>query len=1307
MQTSSKPLPRYAGDRWTRSLLLVAVLAGLGGWTPTQAADTFILDEPLATRPNVKAKPNMLFVLDDSGSMNWSYMPDELGASRNATDEPYTGKYGYWTAQCNGTAFDPTLAYPPPLNADGTSFPNSNFRSAWSDGFAGTGSVDLGATTSTTTTRTSNTNVYIGTGSLSFTVVDSGNNAGTFVVGQPIKLEQMTNSSNWLTGTVTSWSGSGSTWTLTVNVTQTGGSGTRSGWLISQQINTGTRYYYVYSATGTAQQPAMAWTYGADGNVITSTTFYQQCMSDIGNTPGSAVFTKVLIASQSADIQQKYANWYSYYRKRTFLMRTAVGRAFSVLNDGYRVGFTTINTTGATDGPGFQSIADFGTTQRNSVYTKLYAASANGSTPLRAALSKAGRYFANKLSGQTDPVQYSCQRNYTLLSTDGYWNTGNESTTYGPFRLDGSTNVGNQDGTDERPMFDGTTTTTSVKRNVYTVGTLGSCRRNNQNRYTVEVQPQILTAGVWSNNGSASSSCVAGGTQVVNGQTASTLAGRTVNGDAVTETEVSGGASNTLADVAQYYYQTDLRTSALGNCISSASGSEQNVCSNNLPAAGRDNAAHQHMTTYTIGLGVNGTLAYDRNYLTQTSGDFVNLKTGPLNWPTPDVNGGATNIDDLWHAAVNGRGQYYSALNASALGDAISGVVNAIQEQNGSSSAASTSALELVAGDNNQVFKASYTTKTWAGDLQAYTLNGDTAAIGTTPVWSAQAKLTNTAASSRKIYYRQPTATTTLRAFNWTNLNADGYGSYFSNLCLQSLVASQCSSLTTAEWTLANSGANLVDFLRGARTFETASATNGTTRALYRARVGPLGDIINGAPVYVSKPPFSYTDTGYVDFVTAKKNRKPVVYVAANDGMLHAFSAAAADGGTELWAYVPTEVMPNMYRLADASYESRHRYFVDGAPVIGDIKVGSTWKTILVGGLNKGGRSYYALDITDPEDPKALWEFTDTNLGLTYGNPIITKNKDGVWVVVFASGYNNNVGGGDGKGRLFVVNANTGVKLASLPNGIPTTAGTTSDPSGLAKINAWIDDVADNTSKRFYGGDLKGNLWRFDTDNLVQPNQAALLLAQFQINATTPQPITTKPETVEISGKPVVIVATGRYLGTGDIEDTTQQSIYAVKDSLTNTGLGDVRANNTMVRQTFTVSGTTASITSNQVNWGSQNGWWVDLPHTGERVATDMALQFGTLSIGTAIPSGDACSSGGSSWRYYLNAANGNALEDPPGEQWSATALIVGQSWVKLENGETRILRQNSDGTIKTERPPGGGGAAGVPHRNSWRELTD
>src|SRR5262245_15015694 len=98
---------RSAFTRPPRTLVFLACLAAFGGAPSSAPVGTPILDEPLATQPNVKAKPNLLFILDDSGSMNWSYMPDELGASNDATDEPYDGKYGYWASQCNGTAFDP------------------------------------------------------------------------------------------------------------------------------------------------------------------------------------------------------------------------------------------------------------------------------------------------------------------------------------------------------------------------------------------------------------------------------------------------------------------------------------------------------------------------------------------------------------------------------------------------------------------------------------------------------------------------------------------------------------------------------------------------------------------------------------------------------------------------------------------------------------------------------------------------------------------------------------------------------------------------------------------------------------------------------------------------------------------------------------------------------------------------------------------------------------------------------------------------------------------------------------------------
>lgn len=1294
----------WSSSRFLPSGIAAAVLLLLATLSPTgRAASTDISSEPVITRSNVAAKPNLMFILDDSGSMDWSYMPDEMGDSNN---DPLYGKYGYWSPQCNGLAYDPTVTYTPPITSTNTAYPTMGYTAARNDGYL------------------------------------------------------TSSSTRDLTGS----------------------------------------YYYQYATTGTLQ-PKLSWTYNSSGAVITSTTFYQECMSDIGNSPGSSKFTRVNMDSATAAQKENYANWFSYYARRFLLMRTAVGKAVQALDSSYRVGFSRINSTSYTDGADFRDAKVFDATQKANFYSSLYGAPPAGGTPLRGALSKIGRYFAKKLPGQTyDPVEYACQRNYALLSTDGYWNSGGspgpaESSTYGAYDLSGAL-VGNQDASEVRPMYDGgtsttttstptvtititktdtnTRTTTTSKRNQVVVSSCGFGRRvtattpqTRTETYTTQASSYnqatqtstrtvVVTNGVvtsdttgnstsnstpsspvapapvispttdsgWVNGTTTTTACATSfastgttynsntsstATTNVSSPTTSTVSvdGPTV-GSTSSTTSTSGGTSDTLSDVAQYYYATDLRTSALGNCASKdAANVATDVCSNIVPVGGeRDLKTSQHMTTFSIGLGVSGTLTYDKNYLNQTSGDYVALTNGTKTWPatTTSISGGsgdARNIDDLWHAAVNGRGQYYSALNATELSAAITGVVSTIKAITGSGAAASFDTLSLVAGDVNRVYQASYTTAVWSGDLKVFTVNGETGAIGGTALWSAQDELANKVWSTRNIYYRQAPGTSTLRAFNYTNLNADGYvTSNFSGFCNKTPVPTQCGGLDTTKKALADDATNLINYLRGDATYESGTNTLYRSRTIPEGR-RPLGDIINGAPVYVGKPPFGYTDAGYATFSSTNASRTPVVYVGANDGMLHAFSAAT---GAELWAYVPTAVMNNMYKLANAGYATSHQYFVDAEPVIGDIFVGGAWKTILVGGLGAGGKSYYALDITDPAAPTTLWEFTDANLGLSYGNPIITKRADGTWVVAFSSGYNNTTG--DGKGRLYVVNANTGVKLLDLP----TTAGSSSSPSGLAKINAWIDKASNNTTKRFYGGDLFGNLWRFDIDNLVAPNQAAHLMAQLQTSGGVGQPITTRPEPVLISGTfPAVAVATGRYLGTSDVTDNTQQGLYLLKDSLTATGLGVVRSNTSVVKHTVSVTGSSATTTTEGVTWDTQNGWWFDLPQTGERVVTNMGLVGNTLTVASTLPNSNACSSGGASWLYRIDITNGLPRDGGVlGQLFSNEVVIVGLTSATLTNGDSRLFVKDSGGGTsnrpgETAAPPG----SGDPRRSSWRELID
>jgi type IV pilus assembly protein PilY1 len=264
-----------------------------------------------------------------------------------------------------------------------------------------------------------------------------------------------------------------------------------------------------------------------------------------------------------------------------------------------------------------------------------------------------------------------------------------------------------------------------------------------------------------------------------------------------------------------------------------------------------------------------------------------------------------------------------------------------------------------------------------------------------------------------------------------------------------------------------------------------------------------LGDTVDAQPIYVRAPVFAFADAvtpSYATFKTAQASRQAMIYLAANDGMLHAIDArvGGSSNGAELWAYVPRMLMSNLYKLTDTAYASKHAFYVDGSPTVMDAYYSGAWHTVLVGGLNNGGRGYYALDVTNPSSPQALWEFcsdstvcskSDSDLGYTFGNAIITKLNTGVWVAIVTSGYNNATTG-DGLGHLYVLDLLTGTVLYK----VNTTVGTAGTPSGLGRIAAWADNFQqDNTAKYVYGGDLRGKrlALRFHRGARYRANRAA------------------------------------------------------------------------------------------------------------------------------------------------------------------------------------------------------------------------
>ncbi|MET0963364.1 MAG: PilC/PilY family type IV pilus protein [Noviherbaspirillum sp.] len=436
--------------------------------------------------------------------------------------------------------------------------------------------------------------------------------------------------------------------------------------------------------------------------------------------------------------------------------------------------------------------------------------------------------------------------------------------------------------------------------------------------------------------------------------------------------------------------------------------------------------------------------------------------------------------------------------------------------------------------------------------------------------------------------------------------------------------------------------------------------------------------------------------------------------------MLHAFRAGGADAGSEAWAYVPALMMPGLYRLADRNYAAQHRYFFDGSPVAGDICpkappqvcAADEWRTILVGGFGAGGRGYYALDITDPAAPKALWQYSsadEPDLGLSFGNPVIAKRADGAWIVVFTSGYNN-LDPGDGRGYLYVLDAASCSRLQKIATG----AGGGGAPAGLFRISAWVDSPSDNTARRIYGGDLLGNVWRFGIDR----GDAVLLAELGWVGAVGAQLVTTRPELAVVRRGsmqyPVVIVGTGSYLGASDVASSGQQSICVLKDSLQPTGLGRVRRDGVLARQTLsTLAGGGRAISAQPVDWAGGKGWYVDLDpgnaSPGDRVNVDMQVQLGVLKAVGNVPSASVCSQGGAAWLYALDLATGAALPGAASAAFLASgeALLTGVNTLRLKSGRTSTLAADSSGRISSFADPGQPPGPGRVKRVEWREITD
>lgn len=663
---------------------------------------------------------------------------------------------------------------------------------------------------------------------------------------------------------------------------------------------------------------------------------------------------------------------------------------------------------------------------------------------------------------------------------------------------------------------------------------------------------------------------------------------------------------------------------------------------------------------------------------------------------------------------------YFLANQADKMVDGLKkAFAKIVSENDGATTTAFSTSTPKITNTGGASYAASYEAKTWSGKVTGSSLTF--AADGTptqTLQWDARAILETTAPASRKIVTCCTSSGAALPfqavGLSAATLNArTDYGS-FANV---PGVASQSAS-------------NYVAYLRGDRTQELANG------GVYRTRPFLLGDI-SGSKANAVGPPnatyFDATNPGYSAYKRSKATRKTVVYVGSNDGMMHAFDGTVPGGGTELFAYVPSFTYRGSNNNASttglASFGNPnfiHHFFVDATPLHFDLDFkntsGSTattpdWRTILIGGLGKGGKGYYAIDVSEPSAwtdettvaGKVLWEFTDSRMGYSYGDPSVVKTAKYGWVVIFTSGYNNS----DGKGYFFIVNPRTGALLEA----VATAEGTTTAPLNMAHHNAYVPKSTDFTADSVYAADLLGNVWRLDLTGSPTTYTAPTKIATLTDAGGTPQPVTTPPliEVDPTTKKRYVLIGTGRLLADSDQSSTQRQAFYAIVD-------GTAAAGGFYTAATLP-SGASFPITRGMLNENTDlltgigaaptypMGWYLDLGPTdgtvAERVSVPLMANLGEVDVAVNRPGGSACEPGGTSYGLVFKFATGKTvLVDSTGALIARTTLTQGLiTDVAIVSSGGKVRHVFGDSTGQAVSPPTVPLAGVGLKRLNWREV--
>lgn len=698
---------------------------------------------------------------------------------------------------------------------------------------------------------------------------------------------------------------------------------------------------------------------------------------------------------------------------------------------------------------------------------------------------------------------------------------------------------------------------------------------------------------------------------------------------------------------------------------------------------------------------------------------WLTAKYGGFDVPTgfQPYNGTPTISTAQWDANKDGDPDNYFRANRpdlmqTGLTQAFDSIINTLK---GSSISFATSAPAVQNG--SLTYATAYSSDGWTGDVIANQLTvSNTGVVTSSKVWNAVDKLETQAAGS-----------------GW-----DGARAIASSTCVAGTLGKQtCTGVpfrlgggstgidTNQAAALSATGTNqqsILNFLRGDR-----SNAGVLGAKLYRDRVKILGDIVNSKAVPVAAPNRPYIDTfnpGYSSFKTTNASRTTTVYVGGNDGMMHAFNGTVA-GGNELFSYIPnalfqgpnnTPTVDGLAKLGDSNYG--HLYYVDATPAVADIDFGNgtgDWHSLLVSGLGKGGKSYFAIDVTNPTSltneanlaAAVKWEFTHQDMGYTYDTPLVIKTTQYGWVVVLTSGYNN----ADGKGYFFLVRPSDGALLAEIPVNDPAqVAGT---DAGLAHVNAFVGDGRSGLADAIYAGDLLGNVWRVD---LTGTSYTAVKIAKLTAPDGSAQPVTTSP-IVEVdtnTSKRYVFIGTGRLLDASDMTRTQTQTFYAINDGT----LSSFYTASTLpsgvafpIQRTDLNNNTSTILTGIGSNPAKPMGYYVDLGTSNGKpyfINAEMASASGTVAfVANVVDSSDACNPSGSNLTYALSYgtgqsvffqkdANGNALLDANGSKIpvaniAGVGLGVNVAFVKVtykdstgaDREYTNVVTSNDQGGSK------------------------